>query len=305
MRSLPPLLRDRLNIDGKRQISELHLRVGAMSSVTYSDGEGARIVPLPRAALTVEELHGILGGLCGGSVHTYDEGLRRGYFSPMEMPGVRVGVGGRLLCRNGMPDRLQQIRTLCIRFPSPAPATRRMQAQLLDVLCGTADFSGRDASLAPDGMRVLPTLLYAPPGVGKTTALRGILRALTSGEAGMRAVNAAVVDTSGELWEDSLSACCADVLTEYPRGMGLSLAVRAFAPQVVLCDEIGCEEEAEAILRAQAGGVPLIATAHAHTLAELLCRPCFSALHRSGVFAQYVRLFRQGNAFSFLREEAV
>ena len=85
--------------------------------------------------------------------------------------------------------------------------------------------------------------------------------------------------------------------------MGISLATRAFAPQVILCDEIGTDAEAEEILCTQAGGVPLIASAHADTLSSLLHRPCFEALYRHCVFSQYIRLYRVGEHVSFVREE--
>ena len=120
-------------------------------------------------------------------------------------------------------------------------------------------------------------------------------------------MSAAVVDTGEELCASGIDDCTVDRFCGYPRGLGMEIAARAFAPQVIFCDEIGSDAEAEEILRAQAGGIPLIATAHADTLSGLLRRPCFARLHEHGVFSRYVRLFRDsgGCGFSFLREEGL
>ena len=81
--------------------------------------------------------------------------------------------------------------------------------------------------------------------------------------------------------------------------------MRAFSPQVIVCDEIGNDEEADAILRAQAGGVPMIATAHADSLSSLLRRPCFARLYENGVFSQYIRVYPRPGGFGFRREAPV
>ena len=95
-----------------------------------------------------------------------------------------------------------------------------------------------------------------------------------------------------------MSDCTIDRFCGYPRGFGMALATRAFAPQVIICDEIGSDAEAEEILHAQACGVPLIATAHAASVCELLGRTGIGMLHRAGTFGYYVGIRRAGN-FSF------
>ena len=90
-----------------------------------------------------------------------------------------------------------------------------------------------------------------------------------------------------------------DVLAGYPRGIGISIATRTLSAEVIVCDEIGDLTEAQEILHAHAAGVPLLASAHASGLAELLARPGIRALHDARCFANYVGVSRGDAPFTY------
>jgi stage III sporulation protein AA len=135
-------------------------------------------------------------------------------------------------------------------------------------------------------------LIYSPPGVGKTTLLKGVSVKLSSGYSARRAV---IIDSRGELEIDGVSELCLDILSGYPKGTGIEIASRTLNAEVIICDEIGSSAEAAAIISAHNCGVPLIATAHADNIKELLSKPGIRALHRAGIFGAYVRIRRDGH----------
>ena len=137
-------------------------------------------------------------------------------------------------------------------------------------------------------------LLYAPPGEGKTTLLRGVAVGLAGGD-GQAPLRTVAVDTRGELgFETEGRGLCLDVLRGYPRARGVEIATRTLSAQVILCDEIGDTEEALSLISTHHGGVPLVATAHGGTVDELLRRTGLRLLHEARLFGAYVGIRRDG-----------
>ena len=82
-----------------------------------------------------------------------------------------------------------------------------------------------------------------------------------------------------------------DILSGYPKREGIEIAVRTLSAQLIICDELG-SKEARAVLSAALCGVPLIASAHAANLRQLLARPEMRLLHGVQAFGCYVGLMR-------------
>lgn len=124
-------------------------------------------------------------------------------------------------------------------------------------------------------------LFLGRPGVGKTTKLREISR-LVADELGKRVV---VVDTSNEIAGDGDTPHPA---IGHARRMQVSQpqfqkdimieAVENHTPEVIVVDEIGTEEEAQAARTIAERGVMLIATAHGNSLESLIKNPTLSDL---------------------------
>jgi stage III sporulation protein AA len=70
--------------------------------------------------------------------------------------------------------------------------------------------------------------------------------------------------------------------------------------QLIVCDEIGGVDEAQAILAAQNCGVPLLATAHAGSMEGLMRRTGIRLLCESGVFGAYVGIRRRTDKSDYL-----
>ena len=251
---------------------ELRLRRGRTASLVVA-GENH----LLDVILSENEIDALLHSMCNGSLYAHRDTLGEGYI--MLPHGVRVGVGGRAAVLNGKISALAEVTVLSIRLPHKAPPVGGEIVSLFESLHGTRGI-----------------LLFAPPGVGKTTILRGIATLLACGAHPRRT---AVVDTRGELGCFPGEASLLDVLSGYPRGKGIGIATRTLSAEVIISDEVGDLAEAQEIVAAHVGGVPLIATAHAFGIRELLARPGMRLLHEARVFGAYVKITRAAGHFCY------
>ncbi len=206
-----------------------------------------------------EEIGEVVMALCGGSLYSFAEPIREGVIPTRD--GIRAGVCGRAVVEEGRIRSVRDIGSVNIRIPHRIP--------------GAAD------ALLPLVLRWNSLLLFAPPGMGKTTVLRELIPKLSGGEIRERV---AVIDTRYELCAGVEESETADIFWGYPRRDGIFSAVRTMSPRWIVCDEIGERGDADAILCAHSAGVGIIATAHGRTFAGLRQNSAIAMLLDAGVF---------------------
>ena len=173
--------------------------------------------------------------------------------------------------RSGIPGTLHRIS-----------AIRNRQGKVIGLTCRIGRVvTGTIACIKDICMMGKSILFLGRPGVGKTTKLREISR-LVADELGKRVV---VVDTSNEIAGDGDTPHPA---IGHARRMQVSQpqyqkdimieAVENHTPEVIVVDEIGTEEEAQAARTIAERGVMLIATAHGNSLESLIKNPTLSDL---------------------------
>lgn len=259
------------------QIQEIRLRKNAPTVLSTPqkewllerEGKVNELYSERAIVCTEAELQDSVARLCEFSIHTHEEEMKEGYIHTAE--GCRAGIAGRAVVENGKVTAVRDITSVCLRM---ARSHRGSAVELATLL-------RRDST--PMG-----TLLCGVPGCGKTSILRDLACRLSSGEGGARK-RVAVVDERGELALGSALRDC-DVLAGYPKPQGVLQAVRVLSPDVILLDELGGEEEVNALSAALQCGVGVVATIHADTPERLRARPSIRRLLESGAVERVVFL---------------
>lgn len=259
---------------GRDNVEEIRLRSNKCVCVTSSD-----INYRLNTVCSKEMMDHIFKKLCSDSVYAHLETIRNGFISLKN--GMRVGVCGKANMENGIVIGVSEITSICIRLPRPVLTIGN---EIYDLLSTLEKGKG--------------VLIYSPPGEGKTTLLRSLCIKLAGGKEPCRVV---VVDSRGEIGPYlDRKDLCVDVLLGYSKAIGIEIATRTLTAQYIVCDEIGNAADAEAILQAHNCGVPLIATAHASTVDELLQRPTIRYLINSHIFGAMVGLTRHRQSLDFI-----
>lgn len=258
-------------------LREVRLHAGRLSFLVI----GERTTPLP-IALSREELTGYVRTVCGGSLYAYGNCLSEGY---LPLPGgSRAGISGEFVTENGRIVGIREIGSVVIRIARAVPGAGALAERIFRRL----------------GCR-RGLLIFSPPGCGKTTALRDLGLRLSTGS---RPLKTAIVDCRGELSGDWYGrGACVDLLTGCGKGEGIAIATRTLSPDVILVDEIGGENEVDAIRSVESGGVPIVATVHGNSLARLCGDSPVAPLIRAGIFGGFVGIERDRNG-TFVPYEA-
>lgn len=81
-----------------------------------------------------------------------------------------------------------------------------------------------------------------------------------------------------------------DILNNISKNIGIEMLIRSMAPRVIVCDEIGNEEDVKAIYGAFCSGVKGVFTAHGNSIDNLRANPIFSKMFELDLFEKIVFL---------------
>ena len=267
------------------RVEELRLRLGQGITAVCSDGE----LDLGGPAVQRRDLEQLVELASRTSLHTVLPQICRGYLTVAG--GHRIGLTGTAVMSGGEITGLRAFSGADLRI---ARQVRGAADPVLDRLC--------------KGGNPVNTLILAPPGLGKTTLLRDLIRKVSEGE-GCRSMRVSLADERGEV-----AACFegrpqldvgkrTDVLEGCPKAEGLILLLRAMNPQVLAADEITAPEDVRAFELAAGCGTVLFATAHGSCREDLRRRPLYRQMLESGIFRRLVLVHRVGGVRTYTVEE--
>lgn len=206
------------------------------------------------------EILQIVERLCENSIYAYKNQICEGFITIKG--GHRVGLTGSCVIENGKITNIKYISSLNIRIAREVKnCSTRILREIIDI----------------ENKTIYNSIIVAPPGRGKTTILRDIIRRLSDGieEINFRGKTCGVVDERGEIAAMYKGApqndvgIRTDIIENVSKNKGIHMLIRTMAPEIIACDEIGSKEDVEAIHYALYSGVKGIFTMHGKNVEDI------------------------------------
>ena len=259
------------------KLQEVRLRIGKPLLVLYDGNEygvtsDGRLTSNERNAYHVSdrEIRETMEYISNYSLYAFEDELRQGFITIQG--GHRVGVVGKTILEKGSVKVLRYVSSINMRLSHQVTG------------CGE-----KYLPYIMDGDSVRNTLIVSPPGCGKTTLLRDLIRIISDG-----GKTVGVVDERSELGACYLGipqndlGLRTDILDCCPKAEGMVMLLRSMAPQVIAIDEIGLKEDVTALHYVQNCGCKLLATVHGEDMEDVRMRPIIGELVRCKMFERYL-----------------
>ena len=257
-------------------IEEIRLRSGKQLALKI--GQEVR---LTEYIVSHQELLQAFEKVCENSVYSYRRQICDGYITIRG--GNRVGIVGSAVIDNGQIININYISSLNFRIArQQIGCSNKIIEDIIDL----------------ENNSVYNTLIVSPPGCGKTTLLRDIVRNISNGikVIGFNGKTVGVVDERGEIAAmykgipQNDIGIRTDVVDNMPKPVAMRMLVRSMSPDVIVCDEIGSLEDINAIDYAMCSGVKGIFTAHGKDIDEIKRNPELSKLLDKHIFERVILL---------------
>lgn len=223
-------------IEKMNMLEEIRIRSNGSISLKFVNTQ-----EILQERIRYEDIIETLQIMCENSIYSYQNEIKNGYITVRG--GHRVGISGNCVIDNGNVININYISGMNFRI---SREIRGCSNKALEHI------------LKIEENTIYNTLIVSPPGVGKTTLLRDIIKNISNGiEAiNFRGVNVGLVDERGEIAAlykgvpQHDIGIRTDVLENVSKPIGIKMLLRTMAPQVICADEIGTNQDVETIKEA-------------------------------------------------------
>ena len=272
---LPKTIRSILEkVDNVQQLEEIRVKVNKPLFIHIGSKE-----KVWEYIATPEDLKYIMQRISNYSIYAFEDEIRQGYITIKG--GHRVGLCGICVIENNSIKTIKDISSINIRACKE--------------IIGCAD---KVIPYIVNNNSIYNTIIISPPKCGKTTLIRDISRQISQGNMGkgFRGKNVSIIDERSEIAGSFKGipqmdvGVRTDVLDNCPKSQGIMMAIRSMSPDVIVCDEIGTQNDMESILMALNSGISLITTIHGFGIEDLYKRLVFKDIVDNYVFSRGIVL---------------
>ena len=275
-------------------IEEIRIRVDRPVILKYPEGKE----DILDHVVTQNEILNILQSLCNNSIYSYQSQICDGYITLQG--GHRVGITGNVAMKDGKITNVNYVSSLNFRIAREIiGASDEILKEVVTRKSNTSSQNNyRNANIDNNdisNLEINNTLIVSKPGCGKTTVLRDLVRNISN-----KGFTVSLIDERGEIASmykgipQNDIGLRTDVMDNVTKSLGMKIAVRTMAPQVIVADEIGTEGDLEAINYGICSGVKGIFTAHGADISELRQNETLNKLYEEKLFKRIIFLENRG-----------
>lgn len=266
---------ENISISISEYIEEIRIRLSR--PITLKIGQEVMIID---HIINRDEINEIFERICENSIYSYKKEICEGFITIKG--GHRVGITGTAVIEEKIKN-INYISSLNFRI------AREKKDSSKDIIKHIINQKENN---------IYNTLIISPPGCGKTTLLRDIIRNISNGikEVNFTPKVVGLVDERGEIAATYKGVpqndigIMTDVMSNFPKSIGMKMLIRSMSPQIIACDEIGGTDDVQAIKTAVCSGVKGIFTAHGRKIEEIIKNPELNQLIKENIVEKVVEL---------------